>query len=244
MNKIMIKSILAGVLLLSASFAFAATPAPEEDPSFRSWTNAKTGTSVEARAVALNAKTVKLMTTAKKSITMPLEKLSEEDRAWLEENKNWIGKPISAWPSTPSGPLATEMKGLTYMLDGDKFKKKDPKLNAQYFILYFSASWCGPCRNNAPHSVEAYNKVVKDNPNVEVVMCSVDRTLEAAEKWAAAEKMPWPVILHQDWMGIVKKMSPGGVPTMILMDKEGNKLKSSQNMEELVKSAGGGKAKD
>lgn len=49
-------------------------------------------------------KTVKLVTTAKKPITMPLEKLSDEDRAWLEEHKEVIGKPIAEWSSMPSGP--------------------------------------------------------------------------------------------------------------------------------------------
>lgn len=230
----------AAVLTLGASLSLAEPPAAPEDPSLRTWTNKATGTTVEARPVALNMKTVRLVTVAKKPITMPLEKLSTEDLAWLEEHKNVIGKPLSEWSAVPSGPVAEEMKGRTYMLEDGKLKKKDGKLNAKYFILYFSASWCPPCRRNAPHSVEAYNKVVKDNPDVEVIMCNMDQNMEAARKWAAENNMPWPILLKEDLTEMAKKVAPRGIPTMVLMDKDGKALQSSQNMEQLVKAAGSG----
>lgn len=231
------------ILLVSAfvagsSFCFADAPGASEDPSLRIWTNKSTGSTVEARPIALNMKTVKLVTTAKKPITMPLEKLSEEDRAWLEEHKEVIGKSVAEWSSVPSGPVAEEMKGKTYMLENGKLEKKDGKLNPGHFILYFSASWCGPCCRNAPHSVEAYNKAVKDNPDVEVIMCNLDQNLEAAQKWAAANNMPWPILLRQDLTELAKKVAPRGIPTMILVDKDGKPIQSSQDMEQLVKAAG------
>ena len=55
---------------------------------------------------------------------MPLEKLSEEDRAWLEEHKEVIGKPVAEWSSVPSGPVAEEMKGKTYMLETASLKRR------------------------------------------------------------------------------------------------------------------------
>lgn len=232
------RTLLASVLVPGTFLYVAGSCDASEDPSLRTWTNKDTGTSVEARPVALNMKTVKLVTTAKKPITMPLEKLSEEDRAWLEEHRQVIGKPFAEWASVPSGPVAEQMKGKTYMLEKDKLCKKDGRLNAKYFILYFSASWCGPCCRNAPHSVEAYNKVVKDNPDVEVIMCNLDQNLEAAQKWAAANKMPWPVLLREDLTELAKKVAPRGIPTMILVDRDGNPIKSSQNMEQLVDAAG------
>ena len=176
--------------MMGSSLCWADSSGVADDPSLRTWTNKNTGSTVEARPVALNMKTVKLVTTAKKPITMPLEKLSDEDRAWLEEHKEVIGKPIAEWSSMPSGPVAEEMKGKTYMLENGKLKKRDGKLNPKHFILYFSASWCGPCCRNAPHSVEAYNRVVKDNPDVEVIMCNLDQNLDAAQKWAAPNNIP------------------------------------------------------
>lgn len=230
--------LLASVFVAVTSSCFADSPGAAEDPSLRTWTNESTGSTVEARPIALNMKTVKLVTTAKKPITMPLEKLSREDRAWLEEHKEVIGKPLAEWSSVPSGPVAQEMKGKTYMLDNGKLKRKDGKLNPKHFILYFSASWCGPCCRNAPHSVEAYNKAVKDNPDVEVIMCNLDQNLEAAQKWAAANNMPWPILLKQDLTELARKVAPRGIPTMILVDKDGEPIQSSQDMEQLVKAAG------
>lgn len=86
--------------------------------------------------------------------------------------------------------------------------------------------------------MESYNKVVKENPDVEVIMCNLDQNLEAAQKWAAANNMPWPVLLRKDLTEMAKKVSPRGIPTMILMDKDGKVIQSSQNMEQLVKAAG------
>ncbi len=230
--------LLTSVFAAGFSFCWADSSGTAEDPSLRTWTNKNTGSTVEARPIALNMKTVKLVTTAKKPITMPLEKLSDEDRLWLEEHKEVIGKPLSEWSSVPSGPVAEEMKGKTYMLENGRLKKKDGKLNPKHFILYFSASWCGPCCRNAPHSVEAYNKVVKGNPDVEVIMCNMDYNLEAAQKWAASNNMPWPILLKQDLTALAKKVMPRGIPTMILVDKDGNPIQFSQNMEQLVKAAG------
>ena len=124
------------------------------------------------------------------------------------------------------------------MLENGKLKKRDGKLNPKHFILYFSASWCGPCCRNAPHSVEAYNRVVKDNPDVEVIMCNLDQNLDAAQKWAAANNMPWPILLKEDLTELAKKVAPRGITTMILVDKDGKPIQSSQNMEQLVKAIG------
>lgn len=229
-------------VMTAVNFTWADSSAPSEDPSLRTWTNKNTGSTVEARPIALNMKTVKLVTTAKKPITMPLEKLSDEDRAWLEDHKDMIGKPISEWSAVPSGPVAEGMKGKTYILENGQLVKKDAKLNAKHFILYFSASWCGPCRRNAPHSAESYNKFVKDNPNVEVIMCNQDANLETAQKWAVEVNMPWPILLRKDMTDIAKKIAPMGIPTMILVDKDGKPIQSSQNMEQLVKLAEAGRS--
>ena len=121
--------LLASTFMMGSSLCWADSSGAADDPSLRTWTNKNTGSTVEARPVALNMKTVKLVTTAKKPITMPLEKLSDEDRAWLEEHKEVIGKPIAEWSSMPSGPVAEEMKGKTYMLDNGILKKRDGKLN-------------------------------------------------------------------------------------------------------------------
>jgi hypothetical protein len=50
--------------------------------------------------------------------------------------------------------------------------------------------------------------------------------------------MPWPILLRQDLTELAKKVAPRGIPTMILVDKDGKPIQSSQDMEQLVKAAG------
>ena len=42
-----------------------------------------------------------------------------------------------------------------------------------FVLLYFSAKWCGPCRNFTPRLIEFYNKL-KSSKNLEIVFCSLD----------------------------------------------------------------------
>ncbi len=190
---------------------------------FRTWTNKQTGTTIDAEAVKLNmsAKNVTLKTDAGKTIIIPFSKLSEADITWLKENKDSIGAAAS---SKPSGAVATSLVGKTKVLKDGLLVAGDAKLNAQYFILYYSASWCGPCCRNMPHSVKFYNSQVKDNKKVELILCSRDQTEAAAEKWAKSNKMPWPILVPGTSNEFADKFAPGGIPTAILVDKDGNKL--------------------
>lgn len=227
--------ILAGICCLGSSLVAEEAAVAAVDPSLRMWEVQGAGVKVEARPVALNGQTVSLVGKDGKEVSIALDKLSDTDRAWLEENKNFIGKPLDQWPSVPSGPLAAQIKGQTYVLDAGKLKKKDGRLNTKYFILYFSAGWCGPCCMEVPHSVKTYHDLVKDSSNVEVVMCNMDRDLEAAEKWVAENKMPWPVLLKADFPDLVAKVAPDAIPTLILVDSQGKVVRVGDDLDQLVK---------
>lgn len=46
----------------------------------------------------------------------------------------------------------------------------------KFYAVYFSASWCGPCRNFTPGLVDAYRDLRKNYPEFEVVFVSNDRS--------------------------------------------------------------------
>lgn len=98
-----IRTLLAGAFLLGTSLGFAESQDSAADPSLRTWTNKTTGTTVEARPIALNMKTVKLVTTAKKPITMPLE--------------NFLMKTAHGWRSTRTLSASPFPNGLPHRPD-------------------------------------------------------------------------------------------------------------------------------
>ncbi len=154
-----------------------------------------------------------------------------------------VGAAVAQESAAPAAKAASSviasMQGKTVALKDGKLVAQEAKQTAKFTILYFSASWCPPCRANAPHSVKSYNDSVKNNADVEVVMCSCDRGLEDAQKWAVKENMPWPFIMGKDWSQIpgIKGVAPRGIPTMILVDAEGKVISTGRNIEQLIQAA-------
>ncbi len=134
-------------------------------------------------------------------------------------------------------PLVSLLAGKTLMLKGEKLVPGECKRNAEYIIFYYGAGRCPSCRMSAPHNIELYNKLVKDNPAVELVLCNMDRTREAAEKWAREVGMPCLILLQNDFPEELKHLRPYGIPVMVLADKSGKVIMRSQNMEQLIKAA-------
>ncbi|QQL44931.1 hypothetical protein G3M56_013855 [Sulfuriroseicoccus oceanibius] len=77
--------------------------------------------------------------------------------------------------------------------------------------------------------MEKYNDQIADNDKAEMIHISLDRSDEAAEKWAKNAKMPWPIMLPKKANKTsLKKFAGRGVPHYVLVDKDGNKLAEGQ----------------
>ena len=62
-------------------------------------------------------------------------------------------------------------------------------------MLYFSASWCGPCRRFTPMLIALYNKLKQDQAKAhsfEVVFVSLDRSESDFNDYVS--KMPWKCV--------------------------------------------------
>jgi thiol-disulfide isomerase/thioredoxin len=104
-------------------------------------------------------------------------------------------------------------------------------LRGKYVIVKFTATWCGPCKGEIPGLISAYEKY-KDK-GLEIVSVYIwergdttDSIVKKVKKFVQDEKITWPIILETltekagqpkqgDFYGIQ------GVPTMLLIDKEG-----------------------
>lgn len=84
-------------------------------------------------------------------------------------------------------------------------------------LLYFSASWCPPCRGFTPHLVEFYKKHA-ESKNFEVIFVPWDEEEEDYEGYYA--KMPWATLPFSAPVvpTLNDKFAVESIPTVIGLD--------------------------
>lgn len=91
--------------------------------------------------------------------------------------------------------------------------------------VYFSASWCGPCRGFTPHLVN-FHKKVKRKKNIEIVFASSDRREEDMFNYMKKYSMPWLAVPFNDpaVKNLRKEARTAGIPQLTIFDENGKIL--------------------
>lgn len=108
----------------------------------------------------------------------------------------------------PSGPICT----------------KEALRGASAVGLYFSASWCPPCRGFTPTLIDSYNKSL-ESKGFRCVLVSSDRGEEAFNEYFA--KMPWLALPYSDrtrQQELSQQFKVQSIPTLALVDSEGKTI--------------------
>ena len=95
-------------------------------------------------------------------------------------------------------------------------------LKGKMVAVYFSASWCGPCRGFTPQLVKFYKKIRKTN-EIEIVFVSSDKTPQDMKKYMKDDAMPWLAVPFNDPAVNKFRNEAGvnGIPQLTIYDKNG-----------------------
>jgi len=119
--------------------------------------------------------------------------------------------------SLVKGTLVTSRNGVLRTHLDDEFQKK------KLIGLYFSASWCGPCRKFTPKLVAYYNSIAPAHPEFEILFVSADKNPTAMESYMRDFQMPWPALSFDKVMGneALRKYAGSGIPCLVVVDETG-----------------------
>ena len=132
------------------------------------------------------------------------DQIAQRAKAQLK-NIEALGKPVEIAFTAIDGRKidATKMKGKVVLVD-------------------FWATWCGPCIAELPDLKKTYAKY--NNKGLEIIGISLDHSKDKLTKFIAKEEIPWPQ--QFDGLGweneFAVKYGIRGIPTMWLIDKQGN----------------------
>jgi len=106
---------------------------------------------------------------------------------------------------------------------GDKTFAKAIAPNS-VIALYFSAGWCGPCRQFTPRLQQIYAEWKRQNKKVEVVFVSGDRSYEAFKDYFGSHHGKWLALPFgsAQLKNVSRQFAVRGIPAVIFVDAFGN----------------------
>jgi thiol-disulfide isomerase/thioredoxin len=187
------------------------------------WHNASGGT-VEGQLVDVFGPFVAIKAKRTNAV-VPMEALTDEEISrvadFLERNPE-----RRRWSDSKS-TVAGELAGCLAILKDGKSARFEPgdRPEPLFYLVYFSAGWCGPCHRFTPELVKSYAEFQQKWPGlVEVIFVSSDQSAAEQQEYAKEMKMPWPMLRYgmlgsapsiESWAGdgipCLVAVTPGGV---------------------------------
>jgi nucleoredoxin len=191
------------------------------------WTN-REGQTMEAELVSVEGESV-VFSRNGRTYNYAVANLSDADQKRVREQGERIRE--QAERERRSGAVARDLSGQLVQLKGSSMRNVSEAdvANKKLFAFYYSASWCGPCRQFTPDLVNFYNKVKSRHPEFELVFVSSDRNGQAMEAYMKEYKMEFPAVRfdRKDSLAIATRHKQRGIPNLVFIDGSGEVLSQS-----------------
>ena len=141
------------------------------------------------------------------------------------------GKKLAKKPAaTESDLVGKEMELSGTTAAGGPFDWK--KYRGKVVLVDFWATWCGPCLREMPHVRELYDRL--HDKGFEIVGVSLDKDAEALSTFLEENQLPWETLAGDETQELAEKYSIRGIPTMMVVDKEGKILGVAHQVQQLM----------
>ncbi len=208
-------------LFLITLSALSAADSPD------TWTN-QDGQTMTATVTAVEERIV-VFERDGQTFRYPIANLVEEDQQRVRERAEQLAEQAKAEEAREK--VARELRGNLVGVRGRRVANlpADTVEDKTLFALYYSAAWCGPCRNFTPRLVDFYGEMREKHPDFEIILVSRDSSPSNMEGYMRDFNIPWPAVRHNriNQMDLLKKYSGSGIPNLVFIDGGGEVLSSS-----------------
>jgi Thiol-disulfide isomerase and thioredoxins len=147
--------------------------------------------------------------------------------------------PSSAAPpaARPPVPRTEEANVFSSLLSGQLVRNEAGTLapyeagnlsGKKYLAVYFSASWCGPCRRFTPELVNWYHQMKRATDDFELIFVSADNDASSMQAYMTNYRMPWPAVRFDHRANSpLLKYAGRGIPCLVVLAPNGSVLSNS-----------------